>query len=159
MLVWRAAVGLLDLAVCAASAGSSTLTAGLSWTWAGYLRDWDRSLRSGNYPEATRYNYLLAVVQLGRYVGEYSPNPDADAAADGPAEVIRAHVEAFQAWMIETRSAYTALNKHKGLRKLGRNLRAEFRRLVAADRAVEGGGCRQPAARTWALPGLVDWTS
>ncbi len=33
------------------------LTIGLSRTWSGYLRDWDRSLRSGNYPETTRYNY------------------------------------------------------------------------------------------------------
>ena len=57
------------------------LTIGLSRTWAGYLRDWDRSLRSGNYPETTRYNYLLAAAQLGRYLGEYSPDPDADAAA------------------------------------------------------------------------------
>jgi site-specific recombinase XerD len=31
--------------------------------------------------------------------------------------VTRAHVEAFQAWMIETRSAATALNKHKGLQQ------------------------------------------
>jgi site-specific recombinase XerD len=31
--------------------------------------------------------------------------------------VSRAHVEAFQAWMIETRSASTALNKHKGLQQ------------------------------------------
>jgi hypothetical protein len=43
------------------------LAVGLSRTWAGYLRDWDRSLRSGNYPETTRYNYLLAAAQLGRY--------------------------------------------------------------------------------------------
>src|SRR4030095_9251479 len=89
------------------------LTAGLSRTWAGYLRDWDRSLRSGNYPETTRYNYLLAAAQLGRYLGEYSPDPDADAAADDPCAVTRAHVEAFQAWMVETRSASTALNKYK----------------------------------------------
>jgi integrase/recombinase XerC len=27
------------------------------------------------------------------------------------------HVEAFQAWMIETRSASTVLNKHKGLQQ------------------------------------------
>jgi hypothetical protein len=93
------------------------LTDGLSRTWAGYLRDWDRSLRSGNYPETTRYNYLLAAAQLGRYLGEYSPDPEADAGADDPAEVARAHVEAFQAWMIETRSASTALNKHKGLQQ------------------------------------------
>jgi integrase/recombinase XerC len=45
------------------------LTTGLSRTWAGYLRDWDRSLRSGNYPETTRYNYLLAAAQLARYLG------------------------------------------------------------------------------------------
>jgi hypothetical protein len=55
------------------------LTAGLSRSWAGYLRDWDRSLRSGNYPETTRYNYLLAAAQLRRYLGEYSPDPDAEA--------------------------------------------------------------------------------
>ncbi|SCL29293.1 hypothetical protein [Micromonospora inyonensis] len=35
------------------------LTAELSRTWAGFLRDWDRSLRAGNYPQTTRYNYLL----------------------------------------------------------------------------------------------------
>ncbi len=29
----------------------------------------------------------------------------------------RAHVEALQAWMIETRSASTTLNKHKGLQQ------------------------------------------
>src|SRR4051794_21720723 len=60
------------------------LTAGLSTTWAGFLRDWDRTLRAGNYPETTRYNYLLAAGQLGRYLAEHSPDPDADAAADDP---------------------------------------------------------------------------
>ncbi|MGW7003825.1 tyrosine-type recombinase/integrase [Streptomyces sp. NPDC054933] len=93
------------------------ITSGLSKTWAGFLRDWDRSLRSGNYPETTRYNYLLAAAQLARYLAEYSPDPEADAAAEDPTEVTRAHVEAFQAWMIETRSASTALNKHKGLQQ------------------------------------------
>jgi hypothetical protein len=29
------------------------ITSGLSKTWNGYLHDWDRSLRSGNYPETT----------------------------------------------------------------------------------------------------------
>jgi len=101
------------------------LTVGLSRTWAGYLRDWDRSLRSANHPATTRYNYLLAAAQLGRYLGEYSPDPDADAAADDPAEITRAHVEAFQAWMIETRSAATALNKHKGLQQFFRWLQAD----------------------------------
>ncbi|WP_206269360.1 hypothetical protein [Streptomyces antioxidans] len=36
------------------------ITAGFPKTWEGFLRDWDRSLRAGNYPETTRYNYLLA---------------------------------------------------------------------------------------------------
>ncbi|MFE9748365.1 tyrosine-type recombinase/integrase [Saccharothrix saharensis] len=93
------------------------ITTGLSKTWAGYLRDWDRTLRSAGHPETTRYNYLLAAAQLARYLAEYSPDPDADDAADDPCEVTKAHVEAFQAWMIETRSGATALNKHKGLQQ------------------------------------------
>ena len=93
------------------------LVAGLSRGWSGYLRDWDRTLRAGNYPETTRYNYLLAAAQLGRYLAEHSPDPDADDAAADPTEVTKAHVEAFQAWMIDTRSASTALNKHKGLQQ------------------------------------------
>jgi site-specific recombinase XerD len=106
------------------------LTVGLSRTWAGFLRDWDRSLRSGNYPETTRYNYLLAAAQLARYLGEYSPDPDADEAADDPSGVTRAHVEAFQAWMIETRSASTALNKHKGLQQF-------FKWMAVDEQAIE----------------------
>ncbi|WP_444951141.1 hypothetical protein [Micromonospora ureilytica] len=51
------------------------LTTDLSSTWAGYLRDWDRTLRAGNYPETTRYNYLLAATQLARYLAEHSPDP------------------------------------------------------------------------------------
>ncbi len=66
------------------------LTDGLAGDWSGYLRDWDRTLRSGNYPETTRYNYLLAAAQLARYLGEYSPDPEADAAAEDPTEVTRA---------------------------------------------------------------------
>jgi integrase/recombinase XerC len=93
------------------------ISTGLSTTWVGYLRDWDRTLRSASYPETTRYNYLLAAAQLARYLREYSPDPDADDAAQDPCVVTRAHVEAFQAWMIETRSAATALNKHKGLQQ------------------------------------------
>ncbi len=99
------------------------LTAGLSQIWSTYLRDWDRSLRSANHPETTRYNYLLAAAQLARYLAEHSPDPDADAAAEDPTEVTRAHCESFQAWMIETRSAATALNKHKGLQQFFRWLR------------------------------------
>jgi len=85
------------------------LTAGLSRSWDGYLRDWDRGLRAANRPETTRYNYLLAAAQLGRYLAEHSPDPDATAAAQNPCAVTRAHVEYFQAWMIDTRSASTAL--------------------------------------------------
>ncbi|MEU6265543.1 tyrosine-type recombinase/integrase [Saccharopolyspora shandongensis] len=93
------------------------LTDGLSTTWTGYLRDWDRSLRSGNYPETTRYNYILASAQLARYLAEHSPDSEASAAAEDPAEVTKARIEAFQSWMIETRSAATAVNKHKALQQ------------------------------------------
>lgn len=94
------------------------LTSGLGQIWATYLRDWDRTLRSADYPETTRYNYLLAAAQLGGYLAEHSPDPEADAAAEDPTEVTRAHVEAFHAWMIEIRSASIALNKGKGLREV-----------------------------------------
>ena len=83
----------------------------------GYLRDWDRTVRSASHPETTRYNYLLATAQLAKYPGEYSPDPDADDAADDPCAVTKARVEAFQVWMIETRSGATALNKNKGLQQ------------------------------------------
>ena len=68
---------------------------------------------------------MLAAAQLARYLGEYSPDPDADAAAADPCAVTRAHVEAFQAWMIETRSASTALNKYTCLQQFFGWLRAE----------------------------------
>jgi integrase/recombinase XerC len=128
------------------------LTAGLSRTWAGFLRDWDRSLRSGNYPQITRYNSLLAAAQLGRYLGECSPDPDADAAAEDPAEVSRAHVEAFQAWMIETRSASTALNKHKGLQQF-------FKWLLVDEQAIARSRMervRQPKTPTKLIPVMRD---
>jgi site-specific recombinase XerD len=124
------------------------LTVGLSRTWAGYLRDWDRSLRSGNYPETTRYNYLLAAAQLGRYLGEQSPDPDADEAALDPTLVSRAHVEAFQAWMIDTRSASTALNKHKGLQQF-------FKWLLVDEQAIDRSPMervRQPKTPTKLIP-------
>ena len=90
------------------------MASGLPPEWVALLIDWDRSLRSGNYPSTTRYNYLLAVAQLGRYlVGE----PETREAARTPTGVSRQHIEAFQAWMIETRSAATALNKHKALQQ------------------------------------------
>ncbi|MGI5238005.1 hypothetical protein [Dactylosporangium sp. CA-139066] len=49
------------------------LAEGLARDWSGFLRDWDRTLRAGNYPETTRYNYLLAAAQLARYLAEHSP--------------------------------------------------------------------------------------
>jgi site-specific recombinase XerD len=85
--------------------------------WAGYLQDWDRTMRSRNHPETTRYNYVLAAAQLARYLREHSPDFESDAAADDPTQVTKRHVEAFQAWVIETRSASTALNKHKALQQ------------------------------------------
>ena len=94
------------------------------------LRDWDRSLRSGNYPHTTRYNYLLAAAQPGRYLAEHSPDPDADDGAADPTVVTRAHVESFQAWMISTRSASKAVNKHKGLQQF-------FRWLMVDEQAID----------------------
>jgi site-specific recombinase XerD len=85
--------------------------------WAGFLRDWDRSLRAANHPETTRYNYLLAVAQLAGFLAGCA----AEASRD-PTLVTKAHVELFQVWMIETRSAATALNKHKGLQQFFRYL-------------------------------------
>jgi integrase/recombinase XerC len=100
--------------------------------WQEFLGDWDRSLRAGNYPETTRYIYVLAAAQLARYLGEYSPDPEAVAAADDPTVVTRGHVESFQAWMIQTRSAATALNKHKGLRQFFRWLRDDEQEITCS---------------------------
>lgn len=91
------------------------LVGGLPGAWAAFLTDWERSLRAGNYPQTTRYNYLLAAAQLARYLAGELPQ-DAPA-VQTPAAVTRQHVEAFQTWMIETRSAATALNKHKALQQ------------------------------------------
>jgi integrase/recombinase XerC len=97
--------------------------------WRGYLSEWDRSLRAANKPLTTRYNYELAVCQLADFLGgeELSAflrangraediEDDSDAAED-PTDVQRKHVEWFLVWMIETRSASTALNKYKGLQQ------------------------------------------
>lgn len=112
------------------------LTAGLTGEWPGYLVDWDRTLRAGNYPETTRYNYLLAAAQLGRYLDEYSPDPEAVDAAQDPTAVLKRHVESYLAWMIETRSASTALNKYKGAQQF-------FRWLVEDEEAMD----RSPMTR------------
>ncbi|MEU8820618.1 tyrosine-type recombinase/integrase [Actinoplanes sp. NPDC048796] len=92
----------------------------LAPVWFDYLRDWDRTLRGGNYPETTRYNYLLAGAQFGRFLRDNADGLQAQAAAEDPTEVERGHVEEFQAWMVRTRSASTALNKHKGLQQFFR---------------------------------------
>jgi hypothetical protein len=52
-----------------------------------------------------------------RYLKEHSPDVESVAAADDPTQVTKRHVEAFQGWVIETWSASTALNKHKGLQQ------------------------------------------
>jgi site-specific recombinase XerD len=93
------------------------MTDGLPTSWAAFLKDWDRSLRSGNYPSTTRYNYLLAAAQLGRYLADDGHQDEVGEAAATPTAVTRRHVEAFQAWMVQTRSASTALNKHKALQQ------------------------------------------
>jgi integrase/recombinase XerC len=85
---------------------------------------------------------------LGRYLAEYSPDPDADDAADDPCTVTRSHVETFQAWMIETRSALTALNKHKGLQQF-------FKWLVVDEQAIDRNPMdrvRQPKTPTKLVP-------
>jgi integrase/recombinase XerC len=90
---------------------------GVAPLWFDYLRDWDRTLRAGNYPETTRYNYLLAAAQLGRFLRDDADRLNAHIAVEDPAGVERGHVEEFQAWMVRTRSASTALNKHKSLQQ------------------------------------------
>jgi site-specific recombinase XerD len=92
------------------------LTEGLPLAWADMLRDWDRSLRAGNYPPTTRYIYLLAAAQLAVFLAMELESEAGEGAAD-PVAVTKAQVEAFQAWMITTRSASTALNKHKSLQQ------------------------------------------
>jgi site-specific recombinase XerD len=94
----------------------SRVSDGVAAGWLSLLHDWERTLVAANYPATTRYNYLLAAAQLARYLGNLIGEGCARAAAD-PTAVQRVHVEDFQAWMIETRSASTALNKHKALQQ------------------------------------------
>ena len=80
-----------------------SLLAGVqSLAWAVLLRDWDRSLRAGNHPETTRYNYVLAASQLAEYLGERMP--EVGGACD-PSLVDSRQVTAFQSAVIEERSA------------------------------------------------------
>lgn len=108
----------------------STVCRDLPPAWRRWVRDWDRTLRSASHPETTRYNYLIAVAQLGRYLGEHLPDPEAAAAAQDPVAVTRAHVEAFQGWLLDTRAASTAVNKHKCLQQF-------FKWLLLDEEAIE----------------------
>jgi integrase/recombinase XerC len=118
--------------------------------WLPLLRDWDRSLRGGNYPVTTRYVYLLAAAQLSTYLATVSDSGFVEAAVD-PRAVRRAHVEDFQAWMVQTRSAATALNKHKGLRQF-------FGWLLSEDEIDRSPmeRVRQPKTRRLLIPVLRD---
>ncbi|WP_244161820.1 tyrosine-type recombinase/integrase [Micromonospora eburnea] len=64
----------------------------------------------------------------------------------------RVHVEAFQAWMIETRSASTGLNKHKGLQQV-------FKWLLVDEQAIDRSPMdrvRQPTTSRKLIPVLRD---
>jgi site-specific recombinase XerD len=93
-----------------------------SETWAVLLRDWERSLRAANHPETTRYNYVLAASQLAAHLDEQLSETGA---ASDQTLVDSRQVVAFQASVIETRSAGTGLNNHKALQQFFRWLVAE----------------------------------
>jgi integrase/recombinase XerC len=129
-----------------------SMTAGLSVEWTGFLRDWHRSLRSANHPATTRYNYVLAAAQLARYLGDHGADLDEARAAETPVAVTRHHLEAFQAWMLETRSASTAVNKYKALQQF-------FRWLAVDEEAIEESPMRrlrQPRTATRLIPIISD---
>lgn len=87
------------------------------------------------YAVSTRCNYVLAVTQLATFLAgedlarmmEAAGTEVADEsdAAEDPTDVQRRHVEWFIAWMIQTRSASTALNKYKGLQQFFKFLEDE----------------------------------
>ncbi|MEU6265542.1 tyrosine-type recombinase/integrase [Saccharopolyspora shandongensis] len=106
------------------------LTTGLAPAWRHIMIDWDRSLRSAGRPETTRYNYLLAVAQFARFTAEHLRGDSAAPAAADPSETTQTHAEEFQSWMIETRSAATAVNKHKVLQQF-------FRWLAEAEEEID----------------------
>jgi integrase/recombinase XerC len=102
--------------------------------WRNYVEEWDRALRAANRPRTTRYNYELAVCQLAEFIagdelrkfrlrdGELADVEEESDAAEDPTDVQRKHIRWFLAWMIETRSASTALNKYKSLQQFFRYL-------------------------------------
>jgi len=104
--------------------------------WQSYIEEWDRSLRATNHPQTTRYNYRLAVTQLASFSQDRvlrlhdrrsreHGRPQPDEGAENPVNVRRCHIEWFIAWIIETRSASTALNKYKCLQQFFRYLVSE----------------------------------
>jgi integrase/recombinase XerC len=127
------------------------MTSGLPPAWVGFLRDWHRCLRSANHPATTRYNYLLAAVQLARFLTA-QPHDYRAGACDTPVQVTRHDLEAFQAWMVETRSASTAKNKYKALQQF-------FRWLMVDEEEIEESPMvrlRQPRTATTLIPVISD---
>jgi site-specific recombinase XerD len=127
------------------------MTTGLPQGWVGFLRDWHRSLRSANHPATTRYNYLQAAVQLARFLAT-QPSHDRDSACNTPVDVTRHDLEAFQAWMVETRSASTATNKYKALQQF-------FRWLMVDEEEIDESPMlrlRQPRTATTLIPVISD---
>jgi integrase/recombinase XerC len=130
----------------------AALTAGLPPDWAGFVRDWDRSLRSANHPATTRYNYLLAVTQLARYLSEDHADLAGTTVAETPVAVTRQHLEGFQAWMVRTRSASTAVNKYKALQQF-------FKWLAVDEEEIDESPMRrlrQPRTSTRLIPVISD---
>ncbi|MDA3644406.1 tyrosine-type recombinase/integrase [Saccharopolyspora indica] len=127
------------------------LTSGLPLAWHHLIIDWDRSLRSSGRPETTRYNYLLAAVQLAKFLDDRGSDYGFAAASQDPVETRRAHIEEFQAWMIETRSASTALNKHKALQQFFKWLSEDEEELDSSPMQH----IRQPTKPTKLIP-LID---
>jgi integrase/recombinase XerC len=128
------------------------LTSHLAPAWAGFLVDWDRSLRSGNYPQTTRYNYLLAAAQLGGYLADLVAAGGRVEPAQTPVAVSRRDIEDFQAWMVRTRSPSTALNKHKALQQF-------FKWLTVDEEELEQSPMRrvrQPKTPVRLIPIITD---
>jgi site-specific recombinase XerD len=127
------------------------MTTGLPQAWVGFLRDWHRCLRSANHPATTRYNYLLAAVQLARFLAA-QPSRDTAGGRETPVQVTRHHLEALQAWMVETRSASTATNRYKAVQHF-------FRWLMLDEEEIDESPMvrlRRPRTATTLIPVISD---
>nr|WP_157441541.1 phage integrase N-terminal SAM-like domain-containing protein [Actinoplanes awajinensis] len=130
----------------------SSLLKGLEGTdWANFIRDWDRTLRAANHPETTRYNYLLAATQLARYLRSPESEYAASGAATDPTVVKKHHVEMFQSWMIETRSARGGRRRGRRRHPAGSTTRCSPRscRSATATSGCSPAGCRRRRSRGW----------